>query len=69
MLYYIVPTLVDILNEYMKITELSTITRQSSIYGYNFIDFSLMYIIGAYIRRFELAKYNLNYGKDNCLIE
>ena len=59
-IFSVEPTVVDVVDEYTKIAGLSTITREGSMYGYNFMNFSLMYILGAYIRRFDQTEFKLN---------
>lgn len=62
-LFSIYPTCVDILQDFRneEIYGLSTIGMYGSQYGYTIVNFSLMYLIGAYIKlNYDSIKYSKN---------
>ena len=68
-LFSIFPTCVDILQDFRneEIYGLSTIGMYGSQYGYTIVNFSLMYLIGAYIKlNYDTIKYSKN--KSICYI-
>lgn len=68
-LFSIYPTCVDILQDFRneEIYGLSTIGMYGSQYGYTIVNFSLMYLIGAYIKlNYDSIKYSKN--KSICYI-
>ena len=64
-LFSVQPTMVDVLSEIKgsKIVGLSFIGAYGSQYGYTIINFTLMYILGAYLRKNEEKIKKLSYVK------
>lgn len=75
-LFSIYPTLIDIIQKYLNncgyyLTDLSSITRHGSMYGYTIVNFVLLYIIGASLKDYNgknLNKFKLLFCGFICLL-